>query len=68
VTELRNPCVQLDNFEPGLLPAVLGRDSSGRLMRKAGIMGIVLIGGEVAVDDRIEIQLPRPPHRPLDRV
>lgn len=68
VTGLRNPCLQLDTFQSGLMQAVLGRDSSGRLIRKAGIMGIVLVGGEVAVDDRIEIELPPPPHRPLDRV
>ena len=68
VTGLRNPCIQLDNFQSGLMHAILGRDSSGRLVRKAGIMGIVLIGGEVIIDDRIEIELPPPPHRPLDRV
>jgi MOSC domain-containing protein YiiM len=68
VTGLRNPCLQLDTFQSGLMRAVLGRDSSGRLIRKAGIMGIVLVDGAVAVDDRIEIELPPPPHQPLDRV
>ena len=68
MTGLRNPCFQLDSFQSGLMQAVLGRDGSGRLIRKAGIMSIVLIGSEVAVDDRIEIELPPPPHRPLDRV
>jgi len=68
VTGLRNPCVQLNSFQSGLMRAVLGRDGSGRLVRKAGIMSIVLVGGQVAVDDHIEIELPPPPHRPLDRV
>jgi len=68
LTGLRNPCLQLDAFQSGLMQAVLGRDSSGRLIRKAGIMGIVLVGGEVTIDDRIEVELPSPPHRPLDRV
>jgi MOSC domain-containing protein YiiM len=67
-TQLLAGCLQLDGFQSGLMQAVLGRDSSGRLIRKAGIMSIVLVGGEVAVDDRIEIELPPPPHRPLDRV
>jgi hypothetical protein len=47
VTGLRNPCAQLDRFQPGLMAAVLGRDKHGSLIRKAGIMGIVLACGEV---------------------
>lgn len=68
VTGLRNPCAQLDRFQPGLLAAVLGRDEHGNLIRKAGIMGIVLAGGEVRPGDPIRLELPPPPHRPLDRV
>ena len=30
VTGLRNPCLQLDRFQPGLMAAVLGRDEDGR--------------------------------------
>jgi len=67
-TGLRNPCVQLDAFRPGLMAAVLGRDKSGRLVRKAGIMGVVLIGGVVRPGDTIRVELPPPSHRPLDRV
>ena len=47
VTGLRNPCIQLDAFRPGLMAAVLGCDPSGRLVRKAGIMTVVRIGGVV---------------------
>ena len=65
VTGLRNPCSQLDRFQPGLMAAVLGRDAQGRLIRKAGVMGVVAAGGEVKADDRIEIELPAPPHLPL---
>jgi MOSC domain-containing protein YiiM len=68
VTGLRNPCAQLDRFRPGLLAAVLGRDAHGNLVRKAGIMGVVLAGGAVRPGDPIRVELPPPPHRPLDRV
>lgn len=68
ITGLRNPCAQLDNFQPGLMAAVLGRDDSGRLIRKSGIMGVVLAGGVVRPGDSIAIELPPKPHQPLERV
>jgi MOSC domain-containing protein YiiM len=68
VTGLRNPCAQLDAFQPGLMAAVLDRDAAGRLVRKAGIMGVVLVGGEVRPGDPIRVTLPPEPHRPLERV
>jgi MOSC domain-containing protein YiiM len=68
VTGLRNPCAQLDSFQPGLMAAVLDRDAAGRLVRKAGIMGVVLMGGEVRPGDPIRVTLPPEPHRPLERV
>jgi MOSC domain len=68
VTGLRNPCTQLDRFQPGLMAAVLGRDEHGGLIRKAGVMSIVLVGGEVRPGDRIRIELPRGPRRSLDPV
>lgn len=68
VTGLRNPCTQLDSFQPGLMAAVLGRDEHGKLVRKAGIMGIILAGGTVRPGDTITIELPPEPHRPLERV
>ena len=68
VTGLRNPCAQLDLFQPGLKAAVLGRDEHGNLIRKAGVMGIVLTSGTVKAGDRIQIELPQLPHRPLERV
>ena len=46
VTGLRNPCVQLDGIQPGLMAATLGRDEQGNLIRKAGIMGIVVAGNK----------------------
>jgi MOSC domain-containing protein YiiM len=65
VTGLRNPCAQLDDFQPGLMAAVLGRDEQGRLIRKAGVMGIVLAGGVVRPGDPIRVELPPEPRRPL---
>ena len=65
VTGLRNPCAQLDRIEPGLMAATLGRDESGNLVRKAGIMGIVISGGELRPGDPIRVELPPEPGRPL---
>jgi hypothetical protein len=65
VTGLRNPCSQLDRFRSGLMTAVLGRDTNGNLVRKAGIMSIVLAGGDVEPGDSIGLELPRPPYRKL---
>ena len=65
VTGLRNPCAQLDDFQPGLMAAVLDRDEQGNLIRKAGIMAIVLADGEITPGDPIVVELPSPPHRPL---
>jgi hypothetical protein len=68
ITGLRNPCAQIEAFRPGLLAAVLGRDAKGKLVRKAGIMAIVLEGGETRPGDRIGVTLPAEPHRALERV
>ncbi|WP_395672553.1 MOSC domain-containing protein [Phenylobacterium sp.] len=61
VTGLRNPCVQLERLQPGLMQACL-EDRDGVLIRKAGVMGVVLAGGEVRAGDRIEVDLPPEPH------
>jgi MOSC domain len=68
LTGLRNPCAQLDRFQPGLMAAVLGRDKYGKLIRKAGVMGIVVVSGEVRPGNSIRIELPPEPHQSLDRV
>jgi MOSC domain-containing protein YiiM len=68
VTGLRNPCTQLDGIQPGLMAAVLGRDAEGNLIRKAGVMGIVLTGGEIKPGDAISVELPPAPHAPLKPV
>jgi MOSC domain-containing protein YiiM len=68
VTGLRNPCKQLDDFQVGLMSAVLDRDAEGNLIRKAGIMAIVLKSGEVKAGDAIRVVLPTPPFMPLQPV
>jgi MOSC domain-containing protein YiiM len=68
ITGLRNPCVQLDNFQRGLMAATLDKDAEGNLIRKAGVMGVVLAGGEVRSGDAIAVELPAGVHRPLQPV
>lgn len=68
VTGLRNPCLQLESIQKGLMKATLDKDENGDLVRKAGIMGIVLEGGLIAVGDEIRVALPPTPHIRLERV
>lgn len=68
ITGLRNPCVQLDNYQDGLMRAVLDRDPAGRLIRRAGVMAVVVRDGVVRSGDRIAVHLPTRPHRPLEPV
>ncbi len=65
LTGLRNPCVLLDRLQPGLMSAVLDRDAQGQLVRKAGVMAVVVHGGVVQPGDAVEVRLPEPPHQPL---
>ena len=65
VTGLRNPCAQLDRIHPGLMGATLERDEHGGLIRKAGIMAVVITGAQVRPGDAIRVELPEQPHRPL---
>jgi len=68
ITGLRNPCLQLDRFQTGLMAATLDRDANGRLVRRAGIMGVVLASGDVLPGDIIGVALAAPPHRRLEPV
>ncbi len=65
ITGLRNPCAQLDSIQPGLMKAVLGRDADGNVIRKAGVMAIVLTGGPIRPGDPITVTLPDLAHVPL---
>ncbi len=68
VTGLRNPCHQLEQLQAGLMSAVLDRDAAGGLIRKAGIMAVVLAGGEVRPGDGIVVESPPGLPQPLQPV
>jgi len=68
ITGLRNPCEQLDTFQNGLLKACVYKDENGNIIRKAGVMSIVLVGGEVRSGDVIKVELPEGPYQPLQVV
>ena len=68
LTGLRNPCHQIDAYQPGLLAALLGRDAAGQLIRKAGVMAVVVRGGNVCAGDAITVHQPKLPHLPMERV
>jgi MOSC domain-containing protein YiiM len=68
VTGLRNPCAQLDGIQPGLMAATLSRDEQGELVRKAGVMSVVLESGEVRPGDTVRLEVPAPPHESLQPV
>jgi hypothetical protein len=68
VTGLRNPCVQIDRFQPGLLKAVTPRGDDGTVLRKAGIMSIVVTGGDVRAGDPILVSMPSEPWKALEPV
>jgi MOSC domain-containing protein YiiM len=65
VTGLRNPCIQIDRFQKGLMAATLDKDADGNLIRKAGVMSVVLAEGDVRPGDAVHVELPDEPHQPL---
>lgn len=65
ITGLRNPCVQIDRFQKGLMAATLDKDGNGNLIRKAGVMSVVLAEGDVRPGDTVRVELPDRPHKPL---
>jgi MOSC domain-containing protein YiiM len=68
LTGLRNPCAQINGFQDGLLSVMLGRDDEGRLIRKTGVMSVVLAGGVVRPGDPIVVALPPEPHLPMEKI
>jgi MOSC domain-containing protein YiiM len=68
VTGLRNPCRQIDAFDDGLLKHVVGRDTDGSVVRRGGVMSVVLVGGVVRPGDGVEVTLPAGAHEPLQPV
>ncbi|MGD1934684.1 MAG: MOSC domain-containing protein [Candidatus Phaeomarinobacter sp.] len=68
ITGLRNPCQQIEAFRPGLLKRVAHKNANGQLVRKAGVMGVVVLEGIIRPGDGIDVTLPPKPHVPLERV
>lgn len=68
VTGLRNPCVQIERFRPGLLQHMIGKRADGTPLLRTGIMTVVLAGGTVRAGDPIGVELPAEPHRRLEKV
>lgn len=65
VTGLRNPCGQIESFQSGLLAAVLDRTEDGALIRKAGVMAVVVQGGRVRKGDTLALEHQPEHFRPL---
>jgi MOSC domain-containing protein YiiM len=55
IAGLRNPCFKLDGIAPGLMAAVLEKGPGKTLVRKAGVMAVVVESGDVKVGDAIEV-------------
>jgi MOSC domain-containing protein YiiM len=68
VTGLRNPCQQINVFRPGLLKRVIDQDRDGNLVRKGGVMAVVLHSGPIRPGDPVSVEPPPPPHLPLEPV
>ena len=65
LTGLRNPCVQINEFQDGLMKLLRYRNSDGNIVRICGVMAVALTGGVVRPGDAITVDLPPEPHQPL---
>lgn len=65
ITGLRNPCHQLNGHSAGLMDALLDKADDGSLIRKGGVMAIVIRGGAIRAGDTITLDVSPTPHRPL---
>ncbi|MCF8237398.1 MAG: MOSC domain-containing protein [Saprospiraceae bacterium] len=68
VTGLRNPCNQLNGLFPGLMQKLVLKDEHDRVIRKAGVMSVVIQSGGICPDDEIRVVLPEGRPIPLERV
>ena len=68
VTGLRSPCSLINKFQAGLMKALIARDGDGHVIRKSGIMGVVVAGGSVQATDVVTVELPPEPWVELDVV
>ncbi len=68
LTGLRNPCVQIDAFADGLQGEMLGRDDTGKLVRKTGVMAVVVRSGEIRPGDEIIVAAPAGNPVPMEKI
>lgn len=68
LTGLRNPCKQINGFQDGLMAAMIGRNDDGALVRKAGVMSVVVLGGTIRRGDEIDIGLPAGEPIPMELI
>ena len=58
LTGLRNPCEQINGLAPRLMKEMVFRLPDGTVVRKAGVMSVVLTGGIVRPGDAVRVELP----------
>lgn len=68
ITGLRNPCNQINGHTAGLMQALLDTDVDGNLIRKCGVMAVVLSGGMISAGNSVDVSLPAKPWFPLQPV
>ncbi len=68
LTGLRNPCKQLNTIQDRLMQATIEKKPDGTIVRKSGVMSIVIAGGDVFLNDTIRVELPVEPHRAMEPV
>ncbi len=68
LTGLRNPCKQLNTIQDKLMQATIEKKADGTILRKSGVMSIVIAGGDVFLNDAIRVELPAEPHRAMEPV
>ncbi|KAF2492896.1 PK beta-barrel-protein domain-containing protein-like protein, partial [Lophium mytilinum] len=55
ITGLRQPGPGIERFKPGLLQQVYYQASNGQVVRRAGVMGVVVAGGSVRAGDAVQV-------------
>ena len=65
LTGLRTPCKQIDGFQPGLMKRLVTGSKTSERPARAGVMSIVLAGGEARSGDAVRVELPPEPWQPL---
>ena len=68
LTGLRSPCSKINKYQGGLMKALIEKDDDGCIIRKSGVMGIVIAGGTVLPGDGLRVELPEGEHVALEVV